>query len=37
MMSTQAKISVAVIELGFGAEFVPIYQAHTEVGACCSV
>ncbi len=30
-MSTQAKISVAVVGLGFGAEFVPIYQAHPHV------
>ena len=30
-MSTQAKISVAVVGLGFGAEFVPIYQAHPDV------
>ncbi len=30
-MSTYKKISVAVVGLGFGAEFVPIYQAHPDV------
>lgn len=32
-MSTHTKISVAVVGLGFGAEFVPIYQAHPDVSA----
>lgn len=30
-MSIHKKISVAVVGLGFGAEFVPIYQAHPDV------
>jgi len=25
---TQKKINIAIVGLGFGAEFIPIYQAH---------
>src|SRR5262245_35201748 len=30
-MATDKKIRVAIIGLGFGAEFIPIYQAHPHV------
>jgi predicted dehydrogenase len=32
-MSTQHKIRVAVVGLGFGADFVPIYRDHPDVGS----
>ena len=31
MASKDDKVNVAIIGLGFGAEFIPIYQAHAQV------
>ena len=36
-MSAEKKVRVAIVGLGFGAEFIPIYQAHpnAELTAIC--
>src|SRR4051812_24209387 len=36
-MATEKKVRVAIVGLGFGAEFIPIYQAHpnAEMVAIC--
>ena len=36
-MATEGKVRVAIVGLGFGAEFIPIYQAHpnAEMYAIC--
>ncbi|MFO0937223.1 MAG: Gfo/Idh/MocA family oxidoreductase [Gemmataceae bacterium] len=36
-MSAEKKVRVAIVGLGFGAEFIPIYQAHpnAELVAIC--
>src|SRR5262245_13335633 len=36
-MASQKKVRVAIVGLGFGAEFIPIYQAHpnAEMAAIC--
>ncbi|MCS7272101.1 MAG: Gfo/Idh/MocA family oxidoreductase, partial [Gemmataceae bacterium] len=36
-MATDKKVRVAIVGLGFGAEFIPIYQAHpnAEMYAIC--
>ena len=36
-MSAEKKVRVAIVGLGFGAEFIPIYQAHpnAEMAAVC--
>ena len=30
------KINIAIVGLGFGAEFIPIYQKHTRITMNCS-
>ena len=36
-MAAEKKVRVAIVGLGFGAEFIPIYQAHpnAELSAIC--
>ena len=36
-MASEKKVRIAIVGLGFGAEFIPIYQAHPDVGAILHV